>query len=190
MRETGRVERLANRAHHAVDHAAGGHHVGARPGVNHGLLGQQFQRGIVLHVEPAGRAADRPAMAMIGIFAAADVGDDEKLAGRLLGRADGLGDDARVAGGVAAQGILRLGMPKSITPPSPSSAACLISSASMSGDNWHWPGIAAIGSRSPRPGRTNSGKIRLAGETVVSRTNWRTDGDSEAGVAGSWGTSC
>ena len=61
---------------------------------------------IVVDVEPAGRAADRAAMAVVGVFAAADVGDDQEIAGRLLGRADRLGDDARVAGGVAAQGVL------------------------------------------------------------------------------------
>ena len=37
------------------------------------------------------------------------------------------------------------GMPKRITPPRPSSAAWLISSASMSGESWNWPGMEAIG---------------------------------------------
>jgi hypothetical protein len=102
---------------------------------------------------------------MVGVFAAAHVGDDQEIARRLLGRADGLGNDARIARGVAAQGILLV-----------RNAAWLISSASMSGDNWHWPGIAAMGSLTPWPGRTNNGSIRLAGESRVSRTNSRTDG--------------
>jgi hypothetical protein len=37
MGKAGGVQPLADRTHHAVHHAAGGHHVGTRPGVDHGL---------------------------------------------------------------------------------------------------------------------------------------------------------
>ena len=53
------------------------------------------------------------------------------------------------------------GMPKRITPPSPSSAAWLTSSASRSGDNWQWPGMEAIGSRTPSPGRTKQRQNKI-----------------------------
>ena len=44
-------------------------------------------------------------MAVVGVLAETDVGDHQQLGRRLLGRADRLGDDARVAHRIAAQGV-------------------------------------------------------------------------------------
>ena len=68
------------------------------------------------------------------------------------------------------------GIPKRITPPSPKSRRARISSTSNSGENWKLPGIEAISCRTPRPGRTNSGITRFAGERRVCRTSCRTAG--------------
>ena len=105
MGEAGRVEPLPDRAYHAVHHPAGGDHVGARPGVDDRLLGQELQGAIVVDVGPSGGVAQRAAMAVVGVFAEADVGHQQQLRGSLLGHADGLGDDAGVAGGIAAGGV-------------------------------------------------------------------------------------
>ena len=55
VREAVGVQPPADRPDHAVHHAAGGDHVGAGPGVDHGLPAEQLQRGVVVHVDPAGR---------------------------------------------------------------------------------------------------------------------------------------
>jgi len=59
-----------------------------------------------------------------------------------------------------------LGMPNSRTPPKPNSTDWPISSATMSGDNWQWPGIASIGFATPFPGRTNNGEQNLPVKAV------------------------
>ena len=68
---------------------------------------------------------------------------------------------------------LRAGRPNRITAGTPAACAAAARSTSESTERWYWPGIEAISS-SPVPCRTNSGWIRSAGETRVSRTRSRT----------------
>ena len=109
MDEPGRVEARANRPDHAVHHAARGDHVGAGPGVDHRLLGQQLERGVVVDVRAAGRVAGHAALPVVGVLAETDVGDDQEIARGPLGDADGLGNDALGAQGVAAELVLVFG---------------------------------------------------------------------------------
>ena len=51
-REPGAVEPRADRRDHAVHHPRRGDHVGPGPRVADGLLGQERQRRVVVHVDP------------------------------------------------------------------------------------------------------------------------------------------
>ena len=71
---------------------------------------------------------------------------------------------------------LRSGMPKSIRPPSPRSAA---SAAAFTNDSrlcWTTPGIDEIGRGSVSPSRTNTGSTSRRASTEVSATSRRRDG--------------
>src|SRR6185436_4521653 len=72
---------------------------------------------------------------------------------------------------------LRSGMPKRITARIPASQASRAAFTASSTESWNWPGIEAIGLFSLFPGRTKSGRTRSAGESSVSRTRRRRDGE-------------
>ena len=109
MRKAGAVQPLANRAHHAVHHAAGRHHVGTGPRVAEGLTGDQLQRGVVVDVRASGALVHHAAMPVIGVFAKADVGDQEQVRRRFLGCAQRLLHDPLIAGRIAAVSVLGVG---------------------------------------------------------------------------------
>ena len=118
--------------HHAVDHAAGGDHVGAGLGMADALLGQKRQRGIVVDVEPAAVFAQHAAMAMIGVFAETFIGDEQHV---LVGRPHGsqrLLHDAVVGQALEPVASLWAGMPKNMNARNPRSAAAPTSSTSRS----------------------------------------------------------
>ncbi len=73
--------------------------------MNDRLPSQEFQGGVVVDVGPTGRLADRPAMPVVRVLAKTHVGDEQQLGHGPFGGADGLGDDARLAGGVGAGGV-------------------------------------------------------------------------------------
>ena len=103
MLEAAAVERRADRADHAVHHAAGSDDVGPGLGVADGLLAEQLERGVVVDIHPAGVVVDHAAVAVIGVFAEADVGDDEQVRRGVLRRLHRLLDDAAVAVRIAAE---------------------------------------------------------------------------------------
>ena len=81
-------------------------------------------------------------------------------------------------------------MPKRITPPSPSSTAWLISSASMSGENWQWPGMEPIGTLTPRP-RPHEQRQDQIGRREPRFTNQlRALPDDSGAVAIGWWETC
>ena len=106
MAEAGRVERRADRGHHAVHHAAGSHDVGASPCMAHRLPGEQLERRIVVDVGPPGLLVNDPAVAMIGVFAAANVGDDEHLGRDFADRLNRLLNNAVIRKRIAANRVL------------------------------------------------------------------------------------
>ena len=71
-------------------------------GENEGLLLQQFERGVVVHILPDERAA----MAVVGVFAAADIGDHIEFGRGFFKSLDGAADDAVRAHRLGAAGIL------------------------------------------------------------------------------------
>src|SRR5206468_6218160 len=62
------VERLANRADHAVHHAAGRDDVGAGPRVTQGLLTEQLQRGVIVYTGATRAVIDHTAVPVVGVF--------------------------------------------------------------------------------------------------------------------------
>ncbi len=103
------VQRTADRGHHAVHHPAGRHQIGPGLSVTDGLATQQFQRGVVVHIRSARRVGQHAAMTVVGIFTKADVGDDQQLGCGLFDGGQALLDNALVAVGVAAVGVLGRG---------------------------------------------------------------------------------
>ncbi len=71
----------------------------AGTGVALGLLDQQGKGRVVVDVDPAADLGQRPAMAMVGVFAKTQVSDHQEIGRDLPGKADGLLHDAVVAGG-------------------------------------------------------------------------------------------
>ena len=97
----------ADGADHAVQHAAGGDHVGAGLGMADALLRQQRQRGVVVHVEPAAVLVQDAAMAVVGVLAEAFVRHEQHaVAERLPQRPQRLLHDAFVVQGAGAGGVL------------------------------------------------------------------------------------
>ena len=91
---------LADRADHAVHHAARGDHVGPGLGVADALLREDRQRRVVVHVERAAAVVQDAAVAVVGVLAEALVGDEQHVrAERLAQRAERLLHDALVARG-------------------------------------------------------------------------------------------
>ena len=78
MREAGRVECRADGADHAVEHAAGGDHVGAGTDVADTLGRQVRQRRVIVEVEPAGLLRKHSTMSVIGVLAETFVGQQER----------------------------------------------------------------------------------------------------------------
>ena len=76
--EAGVVQRGADGGDAAVHHVGRGDDVGAGLGVGDGGAGEQRQRGVV--VDLAGRRDDA-AVAVRGVLAEADVGDDDEAGG-------------------------------------------------------------------------------------------------------------
>ena len=81
----------------------------ADPDMADSRLGEQVQGGIVLHL--AGRV-DQAAMAVAGVFAQADVGDDEQFRIGLLEAGHGLLHDAVGGVGPAADRVFFLRQPE------------------------------------------------------------------------------
>ncbi len=71
----------------------------AGTGMALGLLDQQWKRRVIVDVDPAADLGQRSAMSVVGVFAEAQVGDHQEIRRNLPGKADGLLDDAVVAGG-------------------------------------------------------------------------------------------
>ena len=106
MRKIAAVERGANGADHAVHHPAGGHDTGACLCVADRLPGQQLQRGVVVHVHSTRMIVDDAAVTVIGVFAKADIGNDEQVRCCVLRGLHRLLHDAAVAVRIAALRIL------------------------------------------------------------------------------------
>ena len=70
------IQRASDRRDAAVHHVAGRHHVGAGCGVTDSGVGQQFHRRIVVH---AAVGRQQAAVAVVGVFAQADIGDDHEI---------------------------------------------------------------------------------------------------------------
>ena len=100
----------------------------------------------------------------------------EQLGGRLLDGPDRLGDDPRVAHGVAARWVLLGGNAEQEDPAQPERRAWRTSSASMSGESWKWPGIEAISRRTFSPGPHEQRQDQFRRRSRVSRTRRRTAG--------------
>ena len=98
--EAGRVEPRADRADHAVHHAARRDHVGPGLRVADALLREERQRRVVVDVELAAAVVQDAAMAVIGVLAEALVGDEQHVgAVGLAQRAERLLHDAVVLRG-------------------------------------------------------------------------------------------
>ena len=69
------------------------------------------------------------------------------------------------------------GIPNNNMAGTPISWALAASRANSSGESWKTPGIAEMGRRSLRPGRTNNGRTNWPALSWVSRTNCRNTGD-------------
>ena len=96
------VQRPADGPHAAVHHVGGRHDVGARAGVRNGGLGQPLEGGVVIHVA----VLDVAAVAVAGVFAIADVGDDQQALGLPADGADGALHDAVVVVGAGGHLVL------------------------------------------------------------------------------------
>ena len=90
--ETFPVQPGADRGHHAIDHARRRDDVGAGLCVHRGRTRQQIARRVVEQVAfgqmrvvmRLPRPVDQPAVAVVGVFAEAHVGDDDQLRRCLL----------------------------------------------------------------------------------------------------------
>ena len=88
-----------------------------------GLAGEQLERGVVIDVDAGGRFGQHAAVAMIGVLAKADVGDDQNVGGA-FGRLDRALDDSLIAIGIAAQrNLWRRERRTESRPPAPDPAA-------------------------------------------------------------------
>ena len=99
------VELGADGGDAAVHHVGGGDDVGAGARVRQRLLGEDFERGVVGDFT----VFDDAAVAVVGVFAEADVGDDDEIEIRFADGFDGALDDAVCAGGAGAGGVFRFG---------------------------------------------------------------------------------
>ena len=72
-------------------------------GMADGLLAEQLERRVVVDVDSAASLVDHAAVAVVGVFAEADVGDHEQVGRGFLRGFDRLLHDALVAAGIAAR---------------------------------------------------------------------------------------
>ena len=103
------VQSFANDADAAVHHVGGSDDVGTGARVRDGLLGKDFERGIVGHFA----VFDDAAMAVVGVFAQANIGDDQtdfSLALRMASMARCTTPSAAMRAGAAR--IFLLGQPE------------------------------------------------------------------------------
>ena len=73
--------------------------------MGNGLFGQDVQGGVVIHV----LSLDDPAVAVVGVFAKAHVGQQQQAWHRFLERGQGALNDAVIGVGVRAEGVLMVG---------------------------------------------------------------------------------
>src|SRR5580704_2615170 len=99
------VEFVANGAYAAVHHVGGGDDIRTGACVREGLVGQDRERGIVGDFP----VFDYAAVAVVGVFTEADVGDDDEFEIRFADGFDGALDYTVRGGGVAAGGVFRFG---------------------------------------------------------------------------------
>ena len=148
------VERGAQRADAAVHHVARRDGVGARLGLRDGGARQQLERQVVVD-DAVG--AQHAAVAVRGVLAQAQVGDDEQVRVGGLDRARGELDHALVVPRARALLVLGAGSPNSSTAGMPSACAIPASSTAPSIETWSMPGISAIGVRFGPVATTNIG---------------------------------
>ncbi len=98
------VQGLADCADPAVHHVRRRHHIRTRFGVGKGLPAEKFESGIVIHLA----VPDRSAMAVVGVLAHADIGDDREAGNMLFQLPDSFLHHSVTAEGLAARSILAL----------------------------------------------------------------------------------
>ena len=92
---TGCIECLADSAHTSVHHVGGGHHIRAGLDMGEGGHGQQFQGLVIVDIT----SAQHTAVAVGGVFAHADIGDQIEVGEVFPGFAQGALDNTfRVIG--------------------------------------------------------------------------------------------
>ena len=163
------VERLADRADAAVHHVRRRDDVGAGGGVRDGRAHELLDRRIVgdLVVD------DDAAVAVVGVLAEADVGDDQHVRRRALDRADRrLHRRLRIVGAEPMSSFWS-GRPKSSTLADAVGLAAVASRTASSTDRLKTPGIDDTSRRTPSPSQTNSGRMNMSGDRRVSRTSAR-----------------
>ena len=91
------IQLIADGGDAAIHHVGGRNDIGARLGQRYSGLRQQVERGIVIDVELVAIPSHHAAVAVRGVLAQADVGDQHQLlrGRRLLQRAQALLRDAR-----------------------------------------------------------------------------------------------
>ena len=110
------------------------------------------------------RAAQDAAVAVRGVLAQADVGDDRQLvAGRTPQLAIASWTIPSSAQAPEPSASLASGRPKRRTDRTPAASSRSASRGSSSTLRRYWPGIEPISSRTPRPGCTKSGATSMAG---------------------------
>ena len=178
------VERGAQRAHAAVHHVARRDRVGARLGLGDRGAREQLERLVVVD-DAVG--AQHAAVAVRGVLAQAEVGDDQQVRVGGLDRARGELDHALVVPRARALLVLaRPGRPNSSTAGMPSACAIPASSTAPSIETWSMPGISAIGVRL-RAGRHDEHRVdEVRHRRARSRGRGRAARRSSAGGAGGW----
>ena len=123
---------------------------------------------------------DLAAVAVAGVFAVADVGDQQQFGQGALHRAHGPLHDAVLGVGSEADSSFVSGMPNRMTPPMPNACALSHSLTSSSTESWKFPGMELIGLRTPSPGTTKRGRTNWDGSRWVSRTSRRMDSETRS----------
>ena len=85
--ELGNVEGRADGSHSAVHHVAGRYCIRTRLGVGHGRAGQEWQRGIVIHLA---RLGEHSTVTVIRVLAKAHVGPHQQVRDGVFDGTDGL----------------------------------------------------------------------------------------------------
>ena len=106
VREPSAVETTADRADHAIHHTARGDQVRASLGMTNSLAGEQFERSVVVDIHATRGIVDDAAVAVTGVLAKANIGNDQQVRRGLFGSRDSRLHDAVLGVGVAAGGVL------------------------------------------------------------------------------------